>query len=200
MLKEMMEEAIEMNKVVTYEPTKSRRYKTILVNIEEVNNGFGYIKVVTFKGLKLNRNDVDVIDSTITFQCEYSKTFVGFDDIPFGSVISLCTKPVLTVTNDEQEELRLYRPTKIEIEEEGFDGSFKPYIKFPTVDLKSHIPIIIQLSRMGIEYNQLKDFQQERVRKLEYLRRKEENKVPLVKYIGKLTSGMKFEDNCKKFM
>lgn len=194
-----MEQTIEMEKVVTYEPTVSHRYKTVLVDIKEEYNGYGYVKVVTFRGLSLCKNDEEVIDSSTKFKCTYAKKVTMFDNIPFGSVISLCAKPILTIINDEHEELRLNRPSRIEIEEEGYFGSFKPYIKLPMVDLDCYTPVAVQLREMGIELDDLNEEQQLKVYTLEEWRRNNKTRKPPVRYKGNLSKGLDFKAKVSSF-
>ena len=105
-----MDRVLELEEVVTYEVREYHKYITTLINIEELYNGYGYIKVVTFQGLSLYEGNVEIIDSLTEFECEYTRKSSTFDGIPFGSVLSLYAKPKLTILSNGHEELRLNRP------------------------------------------------------------------------------------------
>ena len=198
-LREKMGRVLELEEVVTYEVREYHKYITTLVDIKELYNGYGYIKVVTFQGLSLYEGNVEIIDNLTEFECEYTRTSSTFDGIPFGSVISLYAKPKLTILSNGHEELRLSRPKRVKIEDEGDLGEFKPYIKLPRLDTNSFTPAILQLREKGIEFNSLNEKQQRLVREIDGWRRNIISLKTPVEYIGNLRAGLGFKEKVVDF-
>ena len=172
--------------VHTYEIT-SHTYRTTIESVEVVNNSYGLVNRVTFRGLHRQWGGKTIetyVDDDTTFVMEYAIATETFNDIPFGSTIEVCLRLTIQekIQNDKvNSEFKVTHPKHVHIISENIEGDrYRPYIKnLPLIDINSDVDAYQQYSELGYDVEKMCRLQQERVEKAEYLRCKNIAKMEL---------------------